>query len=237
MPLNRCQFRLRTLFVCMFGLSICMAWLGCGVQRAKRQEEAVAALKGCGAVVDYDYEINTDGQLTGAAPPGPPWLKAILGDDCFRAVVAVHFRRRSRITDADLAPLRSLTSLEEVNLQGTAISGLGLKHVACLPRLRSLNLGHTEVGDTGIAFLRSSRSLEWLALHYTAISDDGVGYLKDLHNLKCLDLTGTQLSDAGLRQLGELSNLEFLFLRETNVTEDGIESLTRRLRRCEIVSK
>ncbi len=48
------------------------------------QRRAVAELENLGATVFFDYDA-----AAGNEPPGPPWLRRLIGDDYFRRVTGV----------------------------------------------------------------------------------------------------------------------------------------------------
>lgn len=115
------QFRLRTIFVL---LTILGLWLGVQANRAQRQRRAVDAILDRGGQVQYDYEFDEDGHEIWLAeppePPGPKWLRTLVGDDYFRTVVDVTFRTA---TDADMEGLAALTDLIELDLIGAEVTG------------------------------------------------------------------------------------------------------------------
>lgn len=96
------QFSLRTAFVL---LTIGCIWLGILAERARQQREAVEAIEALGGSVTYDFQIvgvpydgNPDPPHTvnrifrpDADPPGPIWLRRLIGDEFFQEVVAVTF--------------------------------------------------------------------------------------------------------------------------------------------------
>ena len=54
----RFQYSLRSLFLVMFLACIGMSWIGVGVQKARRQKEAVEEIKKLGGTVFYDVAGN-----------------------------------------------------------------------------------------------------------------------------------------------------------------------------------
>lgn len=76
---------------------------------------------------------------------------------------------RTVITDAGLAALQDLTTLEHLlrdlrglqrlDLSNTSITGVGLAHLRTLVALRFLNLSGTRSGDTGLVQLRDLAAL------------------------------------------------------------------------------
>ena len=128
---------------------------------------------------------------------------------------------------SNVLPLASLTNLEALWLQRTAVSDVsalanltnlewlvlrdtGVSDVSALARLTNLewlDLNYTGVSD--VSALARLTNLEWLYLDYTNVSD--VFALASLTNLEVLDLRGTAVSD--VFALASLTNLEKLDLR------------------------
>ncbi|MEX2119224.1 MAG: hypothetical protein WD847_06410 [Pirellulales bacterium] len=84
------QFRLLTLLAVM---TICSIWLGTVVRQARNQREVVRTVLKLGGHVRYDYE-RPDPKVTNAfdpkgRPPGPAWLRRLVGDEYFVEVVRV----------------------------------------------------------------------------------------------------------------------------------------------------
>ena len=68
----RFQFKLRTLLVAVLLLSLPLSWVAVGMERARKQREAVEAIVKLGGGVRYDYH---DGVCDPAEhPPVPSWL-------------------------------------------------------------------------------------------------------------------------------------------------------------------
>ena len=104
------------LFVVMTVLCV---WLGFKVNAARRQKEAAALFLKAGGEVLYDYQIalNPPGTaalfkvLPNSSPSEPGWLRATIGDDYFRKVVAVDLQPQNgqaAIAESDLKQLSNL---------------------------------------------------------------------------------------------------------------------------------
>src|SRR5262245_10359599 len=94
------RFSLRTMLVLITALCI---WLGFQVNAARRQREAVAAILKVGGSVKYDFQMVLNPtipsplnvsykSLKDASPPGPAWLRHLIGDEYFQDVVEVIFQ-------------------------------------------------------------------------------------------------------------------------------------------------
>jgi hypothetical protein len=150
-------------------------WLGKITIEARRQKAAVAWVFSNGGSVSYDWSgwnqfphnPLLDPPLE-ARPPGPDWLRNLIGDEYFQSVDTVSMRGNRRrqqfgpspkqVSDisplahlshlkrlflggnriADISPLRNLKDLEAVDLSDNNISD-------CSPLLELHNLTHLEV--------------------------------------------------------------------------------------------
>jgi hypothetical protein len=215
------------------------------MEQARRQKETVEALRKKHAIVKYNYESGTpnyrffQGEAEEPSPPGPAWLRSVLGDDIFRSVTGVDFTGISRpgqmfiinpavsVTDADLEYLRALKQLEWLNLSGTSITNKGLENIKGLSRLRKLDLNNTQITDEGLECLQDLKLLECLDLSETKITDDGLSRLKGHKQLKILILEDTKITDAGLKHLQEMNQMKRLCLGHTAVTSTEVGKLRK----------
>jgi hypothetical protein len=70
------QYSLRTLFICVTLIAIACSWFTVKMEQAKRQREAVKAIRKTGGDLMYDYQCDASGkQLIVAEPPAPLWLR------------------------------------------------------------------------------------------------------------------------------------------------------------------
>ncbi len=231
---RRFQYSLRTLFLVMFLACIGMSWVGVKMQQARRQREAVAAILRVGGFVWYDYQVDSSGMgIQGAQPPGPKWLRSLLGDDLFTAVAVVQFQRK--VTDAGLEPLERLPYVHTLGLSATQTTDAALKHLRGLKQLHTLVLDGTQVIDAGLGHLKGLAQLRVLWLSNTRVTDAGLERLKGLTKLEELKLDNTQVTDAGLEHLKRLPQLCTLSLEGTKVTDEGVKKLQQALPNCEIV--
>jgi Leucine-rich repeat (LRR) protein len=208
------QYSLRSLFVVMFLACVGMSWVGVKMQTARRQREAVEAIKKLGGSVAYDYEIDASGNfLRGPeapelTPPGPKHLRNLIGDDFYSDVVFVNIPN-AQVMEGDLEQLEGLPQLRILELIGTNVTDMELRHLKGLTRLEKLWLNRTQV--TGV----------------------GLQNLKGLTKLHTLRLDDTQVKDTELEHLKGLTQLRFLSLG-TNITANGREELQRALPDCTI---
>jgi len=193
------QYSLRTLLLVMFLTSIGLSWFAVRLQQARRQREGVEEIKKLGGVVCYDYEAHQSGK-----PPGPGWLRKLLGDDFFAEV--------------DLVQVSNDAAMEHLN---------------GLPRLSAV-VCDTRVTDVGLEQLKGLTQLRELYLEYLDVTDIGLEHLKALTQLQALYLSGTRVTDAGLDHLKALTQLRKLTVEDTRVTDQGVKKLQQNLPNCKI---
>ena len=231
------HFSLRSLLLFFLFCSIPFGWLGMRMQRAREQRQGVEAIRKLGGSVYYDYHYDSSGALilgTDSKPPGPSWLRRILGDDFFADVVGV-FLGRTQVTDADLEHLKGFSQLRNLALSGTGVTDAGLEQLQGLSQLRALWLDGTRVTDAGLEHLKALSQLQALTLDGTQVTDAGLRHVKGLSQLWFLHLSATKVTDAGLEHLKGRGQLCGLWLGGTRVTDEGVKNLQQALPHCKIV--
>ncbi len=114
------QYSLRSLLLLTLLVSLVMSCVAVRMQRARRQDEAVEEIEKLGGQVQYDYEAQ------GVNPPGPAWLRNLLGENFFATVVAVDLSLQ-QVTDAGLEHLKGLTQIQTLCLVQTMVTDEGVK--------------------------------------------------------------------------------------------------------------
>jgi hypothetical protein len=127
-----------------------------------------------------------------------------------RLDVAFHLAD-GKITDEQLAPLKELTQLAQLNVRGR------------------------EITNAGLVYLKDLKGLIRLHLEKTKITDEGLEQLKGLENLEYLNLYGTEVTDAGLKHLEGLKKLKRIYLWQTKVTDAGVAALKAAIPEIQIV--
>lgn len=110
----------------------------------------------------------------------------------------VGFNSGSDVADAQLANLTPIAQqVYELNLAGSKITDAGLAQVASLTNLRRLHLEKTAVTDAGLAHVKGLANLEYLNLYSTPITDAGLAHLAGLKNLRNLYVWQTKVTAEG----------------------------------------
>jgi hypothetical protein len=139
------------------------------------------------------------------------------------------------VTDAQLRPLRRLTTVEDLCLFLSHITNQGLKTVAKLTALRTLYLSACYgIDDEGLRHLPTT--LSTLRLAVTPVTDNGLQHLKRMTRLQSLTLNSTNITDAGLAHVAHLTILQELALSDTKITDAGLRTLKgmRKMRRLDL---
>lgn len=137
-PRRWLQFSLRGFFVLLTALAV---WLGVMVNRAREQREAVKAIEALGASVGYDWQdvpldpadpFRIDGPLT---PPGPAWLRRLVGDEFFQNAVSASFFSEPDALKS-IAHLKRLRKLKTVTVTPFATAAAMDQLRAALPNCK-----------------------------------------------------------------------------------------------------
>lgn len=139
-------------------------------------------------------------------------------------VFRVSFAETS-VTDAGLAPLSGMTTIEFLDLSATQVQGPGLVHLRGMP-LWSLSLESTPLDDAGLALLPDFPELHSLSLGETRITKSFVAQLRRYPKLTHLSLKGLPITDDVVRELSSFP-LEELDLSDTKVTSAAIPHLEK----------
>ena len=154
------QFRLRTLMVFVTLCAVVCSWFAVKMQQARRQREAVEAIQNAGGTARYYYEVGPDGLfMDDAEPPGPAWLRDVLGIDFFSDVFNVRFLAQPRReTTASggmehmevMEYLARLTKLRRLFLYDVEVTDAGLENISGLTELRELYLLDIPITDADL---------------------------------------------------------------------------------------
>jgi len=177
---HRFQYSLRTLFLITLACSLVCSYTAVRMQKAKRQREAVKAFAQYGLQVVYDYQcdISLSECWKEPEPPGPEWLRNLVGIDflCNAIVLRADFGGDSG--DIDFIRLNDLPCLQGLSLDGLNVNDSALVHVKQLTGLKSLILSNTHVTDAGLLHLKELSHLRNLELSNTLVTDQGVKRLQ-----------------------------------------------------------
>lgn len=223
------QYSVRTLLVFTLMVSVALSWLAVKMLQARKQTEAVQAIRQLGASsrpllwgsgsVTYEHELTPGGSTR-----GPEILRNVLGNDFFAKVTKVTLSG-PRTTDAELEHLRALPPLKTLYLIDTQITGAGMRQLNELGELECLVLQGQQVSDAGLEDIKGMTRLRRLDLCGDRITDAGMRVLETLVSLEELDLSQSRITGMGLRHLRGLQQLRTLTLDITRLTNVGVDHL------------
>ncbi|HEX5106043.1 MAG TPA: SUMF1/EgtB/PvdO family nonheme iron enzyme, partial [Pirellulaceae bacterium] len=186
--------------------------------------------------LQFDSARITDGGLQ-SLPPQPRLKSLRISGTASSGLALARFRGApletfacERLSDHGAELLGEFSTLRELWLGGSPITGRGLKAIARLPRLQQLDLSRcSSPGDADFAVLGDLYNLAHLQLNQTAAGDQAAAALVRLNNLHVLQIGSEQLSDSGLRQLCGIVSLRNVRIapEAANVTDAGLADLWR----------
>ena len=191
-----------------------------GADETSVDQEVEAAAKGVrrdgnGAIIEVDLRDGQVGDTLGKLSRLPKLRSVLLS--------------RSDAGDESLEAIAKISTLENLDLRGCAVTDKGLGLLEGLQRLKSIKLsgksGQTKVTDQGVASLAKISSLKVIALDFLPVTDQGLSALAPLVGMKELYLAGTDLSDDSVQTVKQFSGLTKLRLAATGLTSSGLKQL------------
>lgn len=228
----RLRFSLRAMLIAM---TVVCLFLGYQVQRARVQRNAVAGLSINTMDIMYDWEcaararsLVTSGRY--GVPPGPDWLRNLIGGEYFQEVQEVRFQVDQDTDPAVFGHLANLPQLQELAIYGPyeaplQLEGLDRGFLANLRHLESLALNQLKINDTCMQQIGERTSLRSLYLDGSVMTAEGIRHLVGLSQLETLDLSETQTDDEALIAIGQMHGLKDLRLDLTDISDAGIAHL------------
>jgi Leucine-rich repeat (LRR) protein len=166
-------------------------------------------------------------------PPGPEWLRRLLGDDAFARITEVDLAwfRPEESEPLDTAILLKLRNLKVLRLSPPEIKDESLAIAARLPFLRALELRGKD-GDVsvhGMAQLAKISSLQSLVLHGPWVNDEILVPVGELSRLKILTVASSEKVTSGmLAHISDDNRIRELSIVDCRSFDDrGTEHLER----------
>jgi hypothetical protein len=192
------QYRLSTLLLLITAAAI---WLSFWTNQVRKQKEAVEFITRHGGSIEYTYQVNAGSNKP--TPPGPTWLRNLLGIDYFDHVVNAYFCGDFLFTDADLERLQGLPDLEYLQIASSNVTDNGLSHLKYLHGLKELELRSEKITDAGLVHLQPLTELTELTLD-CSITDAGMANLMPLKKLSKLYSRGFTVDSNSWRAVNAL---------------------------------
>jgi Leucine-rich repeat (LRR) protein len=249
------RFRLSTFLI---AIALIAAWPAFYYSPQKRAERATKSLRDSGLKVHFDYQRSSErGYSYKKEPPGPTYLRAVVGEGFFQNAEWIQVRGK-RLTTSELLPLaelpglrmltlpkceigdehlrtmRGLRQLKVLDLADNQITDAGLEHLAEMVDLNTIQLCNNPIQGPGLANLRKFSKLKMLVLMDTPLTDEGAAEIGKLESLEILNVSRTQITDAGLKHFEQLHHLQSLDILGTKATREGLEALRQAMPGCGI---
>ena len=229
------RFSLRTL---VLAVTLFCIWLGVTANRANRRRQAVETLRKSKIEVLYDYEADENGYRIpqpSPSPPGPDWLRDVIGVDYFATAVGVFIGPKAEVNDETFRSLADLPHLKNLDLRNVGVTDSRVAQLTNLNELRVLVVTAPSLTDNGWGFLEHLPCVTSLRLAGPNVNDSTLSHIKELASLKGFILIDHEVTDAGLMYLQSLPHLERLYYSRgsdtpahaTGITEAGIKHLRK----------
>ena len=168
----------------MLLLSLPLGWLGWKMQEARRQRRAVETIERLGEIVRYDYQ--DEGRMfipsIDGPPPGPDWLRNLVGVDFLAKAYKVVFVAPMPAGDTVFRALEDLPHFDELYFEDPSATD-----------------------DSTVEKLTGLKQLSFLLLWKSEITDASLRRLAGMKNLTRLDIEGTKVTKAGVVELQRAS--------------------------------
>jgi hypothetical protein len=233
----RLRFSLRT---AILAVTLACVWLGITSYRANRQRRAVTAMVPDGTVC-YDFQVDENGSdaLPRGAPrpqpPGPTWLRELIGLDYFARVVGVDFYVKIR-GDGSIAALANLPQLPTLTLHGPGVTGSVVARVSNAHQLHHLCRYDNSIAVESSNCLDQFIHLRALSLGGSNVTDATIEHVARLDELVELHIVACPVTDVDIKCIERLRNLRFLDVRGIGATAGGIAGLKEALPGAQIIS-
>ncbi|KAK9094169.1 hypothetical protein Scep_025638 [Stephania cephalantha] len=145
------------------------------------------------------------------------WM-AYLG--AYRYLHSINVSGCRGINNSSLWALTGMDTLKEVDISRCSkLTDAGIVHLLSISKLEKLFVSQTGLTEKGIIQLSSLRKLSVLDLGGLPVTDLALSSLQVLTKLEYLDIWGSKISDGGAAVLKMFSKLNFLNVAWTNVTK------------------
>ena len=210
----RFRFSVRTLVAAITILGMLLGCVGNEVNRLRLHRQAEERIEELGG----SYGSASDGKW---CEPLGPWWCPVVRDGLYAEEEIVWFNSTNNdgLRDEDLQVLRHFPRLTRLEISAPLITDEALVHIERMRTLRELHLNGTQVTGRGLKRLRGI-PLQMLVLYGPAITDEATEALAAFPDLRRLIIANTAVTDVGLANL-----LEKLFITECPVSDAGLSTL------------
>ena len=226
------QYSLRTLLLAVAAISVWLAIVTSAASRQRRAVAQIRGLEiRIVYDYQLRSDLREDPNAIAPGPTwlrsaiGDDYFQTVVGVKA-PSLWAATRRYPNPVGGAALQAIGRFTKLRVLDLNRTSITDAGLACITPLKSLESLCLFSTHGSDAGLAYIGELKSLKELDLNSTQITDAGLVHLRGLANLESLNLAGTKISDRGLENLGPLlRSLKQFSAPSTELTDKSLPLL------------
>jgi len=236
---QRISFSLRSVFVCIFVVSVACWHVAATLSSRRNYNQVLAEIRADGGQIDDGYSAA-------------PWWWLGARDDFFVAT-AISFGSGD-VTDEDLRPLLQLDGLRTLGIRSSHVGDDGMTYVGTLCTLEDLTIDCPQVTDEGLGRLGSLVNLTELSIISANISPESISCLGACTKIESLQLVavpandrsveiiaatwprliklslfGTRIRDKAAQYLRRLRNLVELDLRDTDMTTAAVDALAKEI--------
>lgn len=133
----------------------------------------------------------------------------------------------TNVTDAAIAHLNQVPTLQELYLSGTQITDAGVEQLAAADSIRFLGLCNTQITDRALEAAGRFPELRQLYISDTAVTSTGLAFLGQLEHLQVLELNGTSLKNESAMIIREFKSLRQLSLQGQPITDAAVPFLAK----------
>lgn len=164
-----------------------------------------------------------------------PHLKSLVidykgdGDEILKYIAKMKSLRRlylrSHFSDRGLIHFRHNTTLKELSLRETQITGEGMKYISSMSNLKELDIDGLPIDKKGFREIAKMDQLTKLCISNSILDDKALEIFYGMKKIRELYLDGTRISDVSMPWIGSLPKLQCVYLDGTLVTDVGIKCL------------
>lgn len=196
------------------------------MHRVRDLRIAIKEVQRLGGDITYAHHVD---------PPGPKWVRLILGDDFFVEVTQIQLYT-DEVNDATLAVIAKLPRIDSLIVKSDGVTNKGLAVLAHANGLMAVDIRSANVTAAGYLQLKDLASLRSLILRQnTAVNDTWLADILELKQVRYLTLRYSGITNRGLEELQQATWLDLIDLMGTKVSPEGVKQLQQALPKCRIV--
>ncbi len=179
MAVKKLQYGIRGMMLLTVAVAVCTSFV---TARMKRSQLVEDIFRRGGYVISHTRFTaapkNSGQEFVPAELPGPEFLRELFGEYCFVEEFAIVVLP-NRVCDDDLARLKYLGRIGQLQLSGNCVSEDGLLKLAKVRSIKTLYLVDMDISDAKALAIMQLRPLVELAMHNVRISEQQLGMIRE----------------------------------------------------------